>query len=386
LLQISFIPKGTAMSEVIVGGGIQGLSIGWYLARAGRSVTIVERGEAGHEATWASAGMLAPHVATATPAETLRSRLVLNSHALWPNFADELQQASSIAIGYRTEGSLVTAHDQPGIERITAHHNLQHEWGIDTQWLSGDEARKLEPHLASDVIAAVFSEIDHQVDNRKVAQALRGAFLSAGGELREHTPVTEILFDNERARGVRCSNETLEASTIILAAGAWSASIAGLPNEVIPPVRPVKGQILAVQMPLDGPLVRHLVWGHGVYLIPRLDGRLIVGATVEEQGFDTQLTAGAVLGLLQSACATIPAIRDLPIHEMWVGLRPGSLDDAPILGTTAIRGLILATGHFAHGIVLAPITAKAICHFILTGETLADMHPFAPSRFSQSGT
>jgi glycine oxidase len=374
------------MSVVIIGGGIQGLAIGWYLAGAGRSVTIVERGDAGHEATWASAGMLAPHVVTSTLAEALRSRLVLTSHSLWPGFADELQQASSVAIGYRTEGSLVTAHDQEGIERITAYRDLQREWGIATQWLSGDEARKLEPHLASDVIAAVHSDIDHQVDNRKVAQALRAAFLSASGELREHKPVTGIVIEQDEVIGVRCGDEMLAARTVILAAGAWSASIAGLPEDVIPPVRPVKGQILAVQMPADAPLVRHLIWGHSVYIIPRLDGRLIIGATVEEQGFDMQLTAGAVLGLLQSACATIPAIRDRPIHEMWVGLRPGSLDDAPILGNTSVRGLILATGHFAHGIVLAPITAQAICHLILTGETMDEIQPFSLSRFTGADT
>jgi len=372
------------MTAIIVGGGINGLSIGWRLAQAGYPVTVLEAGEAGHRATWASAGLLAPHVVVTTPSEEQRSKLVLASHTMWPDFARELEEASGISIGYRTEGSLVIAFDQPGLDHLHAHIDLQTQWGIDVRLLSGDEARRIESHLSPDVIAAVFSPIDHQVDNRLVAQALRTTFLGVGGDLREHTPVTEIVIEDDHVRGVRIDSELLQADYVILAAGAWSQSIPGLPAAARPPVRPVKGQILAVQMPPDAPLVRHLIWGHDVYIIPRLDGRLIIGATIEEKGFDTQLTAGGVLGLLQSGCATIPAIRDLPIHEMWVGLRPGSADDAPILGLTPIHGLIMATGHFAHGIVLAPITAQAISHLILTGETLDAIRPFSISRFAHS--
>lgn len=372
------------MTAIIVGGGINGLSIGWRLAQSGYAVTVMESGEAGHGATWASAGLLAPHIVVSSPMEEQRSRLVLASHKMWADFARELEEASGMSIGYRTEGSLVTACDEAGLDHLHEHIALQKQWGIDLQLLSGDEARKLEPQISTDVIAAVFSPIDHQVDNRLVAQALKMALLRAGGDLREHTPVTEIVIEDNMIRGVRADHELLSADCVILAAGAWSQTISGLPAVALPPVRPVKGQILAVQMPPDAPLVRHLIWGHDVYMIPRLDGRLIIGATVEEQGFDTRLTAGGVLGLLQSGCATIPAVRDLPIHEMWVGLRPGSADDAPILGPTPIQGLIVATGHFAHGIVLAPITAQAISHLVLTDETLDSIRPFSLSRFANT--
>jgi glycine oxidase len=308
--------------------------------------------------------------------------LLLESHARWPAFTQELKEASGVDVGYRTEGTLVVALDRDQVERLRFQYEFQRKLGLELTWLSGDAARQREPHLSRNVIAALYSPHDHQVDNRQVLLALRQAFLAAGGTLREHASVAEILVEKGEVQGVRLiSGEILHAPVVVVAAGAWSATLPGLPPEARPPVRPVKGQMLALQTPLDAPLLRHVVWGRDVYLVPRKDGRLLVGATVEEKGFDAQLTAGGVYTLLRRAWEILPGIDEAPIVEMWAGLRPGSRDDAPILGATPVKGLILATGHYRNGILLAPITADAISHLILTGETPESIRNFGIGRF-----
>lgn len=370
----------------IIGGGVCGLAIGWRLAQAGRAVTVFERGEAGLGATWAAAGMLAPQV-EAEPSEEPLLKLALESRAMWPDFARELEAASGIAIDYRTEGTIVVAHDRDDVERLRFQYDFQRQLGLDLEWIPGSEARRREPHLARSVTAAVFSPLDHQVDNRKLARALSAAFTGAGGELREHAEVLEILADGDHVTGVRFAAQrlgrrSLAADAVVLAAGVWSRDIGGLPQALRPPVRPVKGQMLALQMPPGAPLLSHVVWGPAVYLVPRSDGRLLVGATVEEKGFDTTLTAGGVLDLLREAWETLPGIYDLPLVETWVGLRPGSRDDAPILGATEMGGLIMATGHHRNGILLAPVTGRAIADLLIDGATPESIAPFSLARFA----
>lgn len=366
----------------IVGGGICGLVIGWHLARAGRRVTVLERGAAGFGASWAAAGMLAPQV-EAEPGEERLLALLLESRAAWNDFARDLEAASGMTIDYRTEGTLVVALDRDDIERLRFQFDFQRRLGLDVAWLSGREARQREPHLASRVAAAVYSPLDHQVDNRKVVAALSAAFVAAGGRLCEHTAVREIVVAGGRVRGVRLDGETLAAETVVLAAGAWSREIAGLPAGLKPPVRPVKGQMLALQMPPEAPLLRHVVWGPDGYLVPRSDGRLLIGGTVEEKGFDSTLTAGAQLDLLRAAWETLPGIYDLPIVETWSGLRPSSRDDAPILGPVGgLDGLVMATGHHRNGILLAPVTGRAVSRYILTGELSDALRAFGPDRFA----
>uniref|UniRef100_A0A7C1FLA7 glycine oxidase n=1 Tax=Caldilinea aerophila TaxID=133453 RepID=A0A7C1FLA7_9CHLR len=372
-------------SVLIVGGGVCGLGIGWRLAQVGRPVAVLEQREVGPNslpaATWASAGMLAPHV-EAEPGEERLLPLLLESHARWPAFAQELKEASGIDVGYRTEGTLVVALDRDQVERLRFQYEFQRKLGLELTWLSGDAVRQREPHLSRNVIAALYSPHDHQVDNRQVLLALRQAFLAAGGVLREHASVAEILVEKGEVQGVRLiSGEILHAPVVVVAAGAWSATLPGLPPEARPPVRPVKGQMLALQTPPDAPLLRHVVWGRDVYLVPRKDGRLLVGATVEEKNFDARLTAGGVYTLLRRAWEVLPGIDEAPIVEMWAGLRPGSRDDAPILGATPVKGLILATGHYRNGILLAPITADAVSHLILTGETPESIRNFGIDRF-----
>jgi len=365
----------------IIGGGICGLGIGWYLARSGCPVTVIEQNEAGHGATWAAAGMLAPYV-EAEPGEEQLQTLLGASRSMWADFAADLEAAAQLSVDLRTDGTLVIALDQDDAARLKFQHAFQRGLGLPTEWLSGYAARQREPHLAPGVTAAIWSALDQQVDNRKVARALKTAFLAAGGTLREHTAVQEILIAGDQVQGLRLADSILPAEVVVVAAGAWSRALPGLPPDLRPPVRPVKGQMIAVQMPPQAPLLTHVVWGPVAYLVPRVDGRLLIGATVEEQGFDTRITAGAMLDLLRSAWEMLPGVYDLPLLETWAGLRPGSRDDAPILGLTAMRGLIMATGHYRNGILLAPITAAAISRLILTGVVDDLIAPFALARFT----
>lgn len=366
---------------IIVGGGICGLGIGWYLAKAGHPVTVLERGQAGSGATWAAAGMLAPR-AEAEPAEERLIELLLEAHAMWPAFTAELQAASGVEIDYRGDGTIVVGLDRDDADRLRFQYDFQQRLGLETEWLSGDAAREREPHLARAVTAAIFSRRDHQVDNRKVAMALRTALTRAGGGLREHCQVDEVLIAGGRVRGVRIGDAELADDTVVVAAGAWSRDLPGLPDAVRPPVRPVKGQTLALMMDRARPLIRHVVWGPAVYLVPRRDGRLICGATVEEAGFDTALTAGGLMDVLRNAWEVLPGIYELPLVESWAGLRPTSRDDAPILGESAVPGLLFATGHHRNGILLGPLTAWAVSTLIATGEMPASVRPFAPGRFA----
>lgn len=368
---------------VIVGGGIIGLSIGWELARAGISVTLLERGTVGHGATWAAAGILTAHAGMDTPRTPLPA-LMHAGHALWPEFVRDLEAASDVHVDYRTEGKLTVALDSASATFLKSDYDAQRRAGLPVEWLSGDEARRREPNLAPAVAAALFCTADHQVDNRRVAVALHEAFIRAGGKLREHAEVVEVIIERDMIQGVRLPHETLPADTVILAAGVWSRHLRGLPPGVRPPVRPVKGQMLALQIPPHTVLMRYIIWGPDAFLAPRSDGRLLVGATVEEAGFDQQPTAGGILTLLRGAVELCPATASLPIVEMWAGLRPGSPDNGPILGPTGIQGLIMATGHFRNGILLAPLTDQAISHLVRTGELPDVIKPFTQERFARA--
>jgi glycine oxidase len=364
----------------IVGGGVIGLGVGWRLARAGWAVTVFERGEAGRGASWAAAGMLAP-LAEAHPEERELLELGRISLDLYPPFVAELEAESSLCVGYRSEGTLTVALDRDDAERLRFLQETRRQLGLPAEWLTGREARRLEPGLSPRVTGALFCATDHQVDNRAVLRALIAALLGAGGALRERSPVEEIAIRGGRVLGVVSGGELRRADQVLLCAGCWSGQIAGLPADVVPPVRPVKGQMLAVRME-DPPVLRHVVRAPEAYLVPKGDGRLVIGATQEEVGFDTQVTAGALLDLLRGAWAAVPGVYELPLLETWAGLRPGSRDNAPILGPTSVEGLFVATGHFRHGILLLPVTVREICGSLQTGEASATLQPFSPGRFA----
>jgi glycine oxidase len=364
----------------IIGAGVIGLGIAWRLA--GRAtVTVFDRGKAGSGASHAAAGMLAA-CCEAEPGEEALVAFGRESQARWPAFAAELLQATGIDVELRSEGTLVlalTADDQAEIAHRLA---FQRQLDLPLEWLSAAATRAREPHLAGKIAGALFSPQDHQVDNRKLVQALRMAAGAAGVTIHEQRPVKEIVVQGGRAKGVALEDGTIAAADIVvLAAGAWSRGIAGLPPDRRPPVRPVKGQMLALQMDPSAPLLTHVLWAPGAYLVPRRDGRLIVGATVEEQGFDDKITAGGMLTLLEAAWRAVPAVEELPVAEIWVGHRPGSRDDAPILGPGPAQGLIYATGHHRNGILLAPVTADAIARLALDDIVEPAIKPFGLERF-----
>lgn len=361
-----------------------GLGIAWRLAQAGCPVTVYERDEAGHGASWAAAGMLAAAVET-EPGEEELLALTLESQRRWPVFARELEVATGISVDYRNEGTIVVALTRDDAEQLRFTYDFQKGLGLELEWLSGTEARLREPHLRPGIPGAVLSPRDHQVENRRLVRALAKAARNAGAVLHEHHPVREIDVSGERACGVVTDRGRDPADVIVLAAGAWSREIGGIPVASLPPVRPIKGQMLALRMDPAAPLVRHVIWLPRGYLVPRQDGRLVVGGTVEERGFDDTLTAGGVLALLEGAWRALPAIEELPIAETWVGFRPGSRDDAPMLGPSGIDGLVVATGHHRNGILLTPVTAEAVSAYVLTGRLPELAAPFTPERFSRRG-
>jgi glycine oxidase len=368
-------------NAIVIGAGVVGLGIAWRLAQSGVEVTVFDKGRAGAGASHAAAGMLAACV-EAEPGEEALVALGRTSQAQWPDFAAELERVTGISVDLRRDGILMialTADDQARL-----HHHLEFQRSLDLplEWIGAAELRRREPHLGSTLAGAVYSPQDHQVDNRKLVTALRAAAEGAGATIREHQSVRAIVIAGDRACGVALADGTeVAADAVVLAAGAWSRTIEGLAPALRPPVRPLKGQAIALQMDPAAPLIRHVCWAPGVYMVPRNDGRLILGATVEEKGFDPNLTAGGVLALLEAAWRAVPAVEELPIAEMWVGHRPGSRDDAPILGPSAVPGLTYATGHHRNGILLAPVTANFIARAVVDGVVAPAIAAFGVDRF-----
>ena len=371
---------------LIIGGGVIGLGIGWQLAKAGASVSIYEQAEAGRSASWAAAGMLAP-LAEAHTEEPELLTLGCQSLARYPQWVRELEADAEMSIGYRVEGTLIVGLEPDDTHQLRHLYASQQELRLDVEWLTGRAAREIEPALSPRVTAAIHCESDHQVDNRLMVKALQRAYQGCGGALHENNAVESIQIENGVATGIKTQDgEKHNGDVIVLSAGCESAQIQGLPDAIRPPVRPVKGQMLALQMEA-GITVKNVIrtvrarYPTSVYLVPRTDGRLIVGATSEEMGFDTRLTAGGVFELLRGAWEAVPGVYELPLLETWAGLRPGSRDNAPILGETPIESLIYATGHYRNGILLTPITAYEISKLILTGKTSDTIVRFRLDRF-----
>lgn len=374
---------GSRMQVAVIGAGVVGLGIAWRLAQRGAHVTVFDKGAAGQGASHAAAGMLAA-CAEAEPGEEALVGLGRASQALWPDFAAELLAVTGIDVELRREGTLIVALTADDQARLAHDLAFQRGLGLPLAWISAAEARRREPHLGPRLAGAIASPEDHQVENRKLAAALQAAANAAGAVVREHTAVASIALAGERVTGVRLADGSLfAADAVVLATGAWSRQIGGIEAELLPPVRPIKGQMVALKMAAGAPLIRHVIWAPNIYMVPRNDGRLILGATVEEKGFDTALTAGGILSLLEAAWRAVPGIEELAVAEMWVGHRPGSRDDAPILGRAAVKGLIYATGHHRNGILLAPLTAQAIAGLVLDGAVDDTIRPFGMERFSR---
>jgi glycine oxidase len=310
--------------------------------------------------------------------------LALESQRLWPDFAREVEEASGVSVNYRDEGTMVVALNRDDTAQLRHSYEFQKGLGLDLHWLSAAEARSREPHLKPGIAAAVLSPRDHQVENRLLGQALAITARRAGVELIEHCAVREVTLAGGHVSGVVTERGRDPADVVVLAAGAWSREIAGIPPAYLPPVRPIKGQMIALQMDPAAPLLRHVLWLPHGYLVPRRDGRLVIGATVEERGFDTNLTAGGLFALIEGAWRAVPSIEELPIAETWVGFRPGSRDDAPMLGPSGLDRLIIATGHHRNGILLTPVTAAVVSAYILSGRLPEIALPFSPERFARA--
>ncbi|WP_406114002.1 glycine oxidase ThiO [Kitasatospora purpeofusca] len=381
------LASGDRAEVLVVGGGIIGLVVAWQAARRGLGVTVLDPAPGGGAAQVA-AGMLAPVTELQYGEEPLL-RLGMASNERWAAFAAELTEASGgLDTGYRQCGTLAVALDSDDREELRELHAFHRRLGLDSQWLTGREARRLEPMLAPGVRGGLHVTDDHQVDGRRLAAALVRACERAGAVLRR-AEAAELLVEGDRATGVRLTDGTaLTAGRVMLAAGSRSHLLAGLPPSVLPAIRPVKGQVLRLRVPAAyrpflSRNVRAVVRGGHVYLVPRADGELVIGATTEEQGHDTTVTAGGVYELLRDAHELVPGITELPLVETGAGLRPGSPDNAPLLGPTALPGLVAATGHYRNGVLLTPVTGDLLAEYLATGDLPELARPFSPHRFTK---
>ncbi|MGY1781696.1 glycine oxidase ThiO [Geodermatophilus sp. SYSU D01036] len=367
------------MTDVAVaGGGLVGLAVAWRAARRGLSVTVVDDAP-GSGASAAAAGMLAP-VTEAGYREEPLLRLGLDSLARWPAFAAELEAAAGTPVGLCTAGTLVVGFDEDDVRELDALHAFQGELGLAARRLTPREARRREPALATRVRGGLLVEGDHSVDGRAVHAALLAAAASAGVPLLRDR-VAEVVVDGGRAAGLRlASGDVLAAGVTVLALGARSGRLPGVPPL---PVRPVKGQVLrlAGAAGLLGGTVRALVRGRPVYLVPYAGDRLVVGATSEDRGFDARVTAGGVHDLLHDAIDVVPEVSELELTETLARWRPGTPDNAPLLGPSSLPGLVLATGHHRNGVLLTPVTAEATAELLATGALPAVAAPFTADRF-----
>jgi glycine oxidase len=381
--------KGVLLAEiadvVVAGGGVIGTAIAWRAAAAGLDVMLVDPAE-GHAASLVAAGMLAP-ASEALFGEGALLRLNLLALRRFGSFAAELEEATGCQVGLRREGTLAVAYD-PGdyaaLIRLTA---FRRSAGLDAEELDSRACRKLEPFLTPDVHGGVLFADDWSVDNRRYAAALREAARSAKVRFVPDR-VLEVRVRDGRARGVRLADGgDIDAAHVVVAAGCWTGGIGGLPDALRTVVRPVKGQLLRLRHPAGVPpvishTIRAIVRGTDVYLVPRADGELIVGATQEERGPDQTVTAGAVHDLLHDAMSVLPVTSELILAETCAGLRPGTPDNGPVVGRGGPGGLLLATGHYRNGILMSPVTADAAAALLAGQAPAPEWEPFTPQRFT----
>ena len=347
-----------------------GLSCAWRLAQGGARVAVLERGEPGGGATRVAAGMLAP-VGELTFGEPELLELTLAAARLYPEFVAELEAATGEGTGYERLGALHVALDRDEAAQLRRVHDLQRSLELEAEWLPPRRCRDLEPGLTPSFHGGVFAAGEAAVDPRALTRVLLAACAQQGVEVLAGTEVVDGIFEGERIVGVRTAprsgghfdragGEELRADQVVLAGGAWSGAMAWLAEEARPPVRPVKGQVVELRSRGEEPVARHILSSERVYLVPRADGRLVIGATVEEMGFDTAVTAGGVHELLREAYRLLPDVAEMEWVGATAGLRPGTPSNLPLVGPGAIDGLILATGHYRNGILLAPLAAQAV--------------------------
>ena len=366
----------------VAGGGAIGLAVAWRAARRGLRVVVLERGEPGGGASSVAAGMLAP-VTEASPLEPPLLELGLASAAAYPSFVEELRELAGLDPGFLTCGSLLVARDADEAEALERELEMRRGLGLDVRRLRASQARRREPALAPTVRLALEIADDHAVDPRALTAALAEACRRVDVEVRAGAEVRGVVLDSDRVGGLRLSDGALlAAEQVVIAAGAWSGLLEGLPDEARVAVRPVKGQILRLHDPAGPGLLSGVVRMADGYVVPRGDGRYVLGATMEERGFDTTVTAGAAFELLRDAIELVPGMSELVIDELSAGLRPATVDNVPAVGPGAIPGLHWATGHHRNGILLTPVTAE-IAAAALAGDEPSELAAaVAPSRLT----
>ena len=372
--------RSSSFDVAVVGAGVVGLAVGWRAAQRGLRAVVVDRAERpGSGTSSVAAGMLAP-ISETLATELPLMRLGLESVRLYPQFVEELTEASGRDPGYLPCGTLLAARDADEAEALARELELRQSLGLSVHRLLGSEARRLEPALAPTLRLALEIADDHAIDPRRLSAALAVAITRAGGELRTGAAVAGLATTHDRVTGVTLDDgSAISAEHVVVAAGPWASSLDGVPEGARIPIHPVKGQILRLHDPSGPGLLTRVLRMSGGYVVPRGDGRYVIGATMEERGFDTTVTAGAAFDLLRNAFELLPSVTELVIDELSAGLRPATPDNLPAIGPGAIGGLHWAAGHYRHGILLTPITAELAVGGLM-GEAVPD--EFAPTRFA----
>lgn len=371
------MPLPASSDVIVIGGGVVGLSAARWLAARGARVVVVERRRVGGEASGAAAGMIAPQ-AGEPHWSVLGFALQARDHHL--RLAAQLDEETGISVDLSRLGRLQLAFGDDGEAALGRLLEAHRAHGADGALLSAAEVREAEPNVSPQVRGAAYFAGDRRLDNVRLTRALAASAVARGATLLTGRPATALLVEGGRVAGVRAGSETLRAPAVVNASGAWAGLLAGDPQP--PPVEPVRGQIVAFEV--APPLLRHVVWSNRGYLVPRADGRLLAGSTLERAGFDKSVTAGGVRAILDMAIEILPALSDVRIADAWAGLRPGTPDGLPVIGPGAVEGLVHACGLFKDGILLGPLVGE-IAAQLAAGETPAvDLGAFAPSRFAPS--
>ncbi len=373
------IGTGSSPDVVIVGGGIIGCATAYELGRMGLSVVVVERGAVGREASGAAAGIISPPSSVDTP--RVKAELTAESILAYPDFVEQIEAETSSRTGFLLRGELTVALTEEEAGDLAELADWQEGLGFRVEWLNGEDARALEPVLPPSVLGGVLVHEAASVFTYDLTRVIAEAARRAGVVIIEHTPVTGIIVERGRATGVQTLDGVISAGQVLLAAGAWTAQVAGTAGASIPAM-PSKGQMLAIA---NAPVMPHAIIGRygGGHLVPRTDGTVAVGATKERVGFDKRVMARNTQWNLALVAELAPSLLDGEITSMWAGLRPGSADDQPIMGRVpGIDHLWVATGHYQTGIQMAVITSRLMADAVASGSPDARLEPFAPGRFS----